>query len=63
MNNRYVKPDTKVIVINLQNSVMGEGDAAASGGADGGDGWANSTDFDDDDFAEDVVGGKSSLWD
>jgi len=64
MNKKYITPVTDIVEVNLHNSVLGTGDAAASGGADGGDGLVNTIDFDDEPAAPTYeYASKPSLWD
>ena len=61
MNKKYVIPTTDIVDLNLLNSVMGPGDAAASGEGDGDDGLVNTIDFEEVDHEDTPKG--SSLWD
>ncbi len=61
MDKKYIAPKTDIVIINLLNSILGEGDTGASGEADD-DPWANKTHFDDsEDFSEEIAGRKN-LW-
>ena len=61
MNTKYVIPTTDIVDLNLLNSVMGPGDAAASAGGEGDDGLVNTIDFEEVDHEDTPKG--SSLWD
>ena len=62
MNRIYIKPLTEIVDLSVQFPVMGTGDAAGSTGADGGDGWANNTVFEEDEPADYAIQPKGSLW-
>ena len=62
MNKTYIKPETDIVVINLANTLMGEGDAAASGEGNG-EGWANQVEFEEEADVESFSASQPSLWD
>ena len=61
MYKKYVTPVTDVVNLNLQNSVLTEGDAAGSGYGQGGWGNTDQLDFEDDEV-DDVQARSKSLW-
>ena len=62
MNRIYKKPLTEIVDLSVQFPVMGTGDAAGSTGANGEDGWANNTVFEEDEIIESNIQPKGSLW-